>query len=290
MPMAGQKWMKSKGLFYKVWDHFGPILFPLRCPVCDEILAPEEVEFGIHEKCRNKIYLIQGVTCMHCGRSLESVEWIMQKRGTHLIGERTEEYCLECQRKGYVRNSLYVSSAKKPQIYKQNISHIVQGKALYLYRGEIKKTMYRFKYGNRRTYASYFAKESIKMYGDWIKQKKIQVIIPVPMFIRKQKCRGYNQAECFGRELARWSGIPLETGLIQRVKDTTPQKELNDIERKNNLENAFQIKKSIVQYSHILVVDDIYTTGSTAEAVAKELFQKGVRQVFVLSICIGGDV
>ena len=56
------------------------------------------------------------------------------------------------------------------------------------------------------------------------------------------------------------------------------------------LKSAFQNKKSIVQYSHILVVDDIYTTGSTAEAVAEELKKIGVSRVYVLSICIGGDM
>ena len=110
------------------------------------------------------------------------------------------------------------------------------------------------------------------------------------MFTKKQKRRGYNQAESFGGELSKRLGIPLDTKLIQRVKDTTPQKELNNVERKNNLENAFQIEKSIVQYSHLLVVDDIYTTGSTAQAVAKELIKIGVRQVYVFSICIGGDM
>lgn len=282
--------MKNRNWIYKVWDHLGPILFPLRCPVCDEILTPEEVETGIHANCREKLYLIQGAACMHCGRPLGMVGEVMQKKAERLIGERTEEYCLECQRKSYVRSFPYANSAKYPQNHQMCISYITQGKALYLYRGAIKKTMYRFKYGNRREYAGFFAKETIRIYGDWIRQKQIEAIVPVPMFTKKQKRRGYNQAESFGMELSHVLGIPLDTKLIRRVKDTTPQKELNDVERKNNLENAFQIEKSIVQYSHLLVVDDIYTTGSTAEAVAKELIKIGVRQVYVLSICIGGDM
>ena len=74
---------------------------------------------------------------------------------------------------------------------------------------------------------------------------------------------------------------------MYRVKDTKAQKTLNPNERKNNLKNAFQIGKSIVQYSHILVVDDIYTTGSTAQAVAEELIKQGVGHVYFMSICIG---
>ena len=170
MPLDGQKWMKNKKWIHKVWDHFGPMLFPLRCPVCDEILAPEEVETGIHVSCREKLYLIQSAACMHCGRPLGMVEEAMQKKEAYLIGEHTEEYCLECKRKGYVRSSPYVSSAKYPQKQQKYISYITQGKALYLYRGEIKKTMYRFKYGNKREYAKFFAQETIRIYGDWMRQ------------------------------------------------------------------------------------------------------------------------
>ena len=125
---------------------------------------------------------------------------------------------------------------------------------------------------------------------EWMQKRGIEVIVPVPMYAPKQRKRGYNQATAFAKELSRQTGIPVDEGLVIRVKDTTPQKELDDIERKNNLKSAFQNKKSIVQYSHVLVVDDIYTTGSTVEAVAEELIKIGVRRVYVLSICIGGDM
>ena len=290
MPLVGQRWMKNRNLIYKVWDRLGPILFPLRCPVCDKILTPEEVERGIHSICREKLLFVQGPVCMHCGKSLKNMEHTAQTKTAYFIEAHAEEFCTECQRKGYVRTSFYAKSANYPQNNKVHRPCISQGKAIYFYRGEMKKTMYRFKYGNRRSYARYFAQEAIRVYGDWIRQQRIDVIVPVPMFWKKQRRRGYNQAESFGKELSRLLEIPLETKLVQRVKDTIPQKELGETERKNNLENAFQIKKNIVQYKYILLVDDIYTTGSTVEAVARELFQKGVREIFVLSICIGEDI
>lgn len=274
MLTAGQKKMNKKW-FVKVWGLFGPMLFPPRCPVCDEILTPEEIDHGIHMKCKEKLYLVMGAVCMHCGRPLEN---------------QTAEYCQECQRKKYVRISNHAESARNPYKHKNSISRITQGKALYLYRGAIKKTMYRFKYSNRREYAVFFAKEAAIRYGEWIRQKQIDVIVPVPMYKGKQKKRGYNQAEVFAKELSKLMKIPMEEKLVGRIKNTIPQKELNDVERKNNLKNAFQIEKSIVQYSHILVVDDIYTTGSTAEAVAEEMIKIGGRQVYFLSICIGGDM
>ena len=55
--------------------------------------------------------------------------------------------------------------------------------------------MYRFKYGNRRTYADFFADEAQKQYGDWITGKSVEAVVPVPMYRKKEKQRGYNQAE-----------------------------------------------------------------------------------------------
>lgn len=308
MPMDGQKMTKNKKSFYKMVkigrELIGSLLFPPRCLVCDEILSPEEASKGIHSNCEKKLYPIEGATCMHCGRMLGRYSDYMEKNMVeHLEHNSSAEYCFECKNKGYIPTSSFAISAKKtPQMntnksialekkrIAQGQSYIMQGKSLYLYRGVIKQTMYRFKYSNRREYAKNFAKYAVKQYGDWIKRNHIQVIVPVPMYLPKQKKRGYNQAESFAGELSWLTGIPMDKNLIIRIKDTTPQKELNDTQRKNNLKNAFQNGKSIVQYSHVLVVDDIYTTGSTAQAVAKELIKQGVRHVYFMSICIGGDM
>lgn len=295
------------------------LLFPLRCPICDEILSPEENEKGIHLACENKLYPVKGAVCMHCGRPLgymksqkqlkkQNIEYSGKKQydayviepdmtPSHLTLESTYEYCFECHRKGYTKSS-----------------NITQGKALYLYKGAIKNSMYRLKYANKREYARFYAKQAVKKYGTWLDMTLAgnitmpayatcesssiippsatpvtSAIIPVPVHPRKKRLRGYNQAEVFAEELSKLTGIPVDKECVRRVKDTAPQKELNYQERKNNLENAFQKGKSIVQYSHVLVVDDIYTTGCTAEAVAKELRKQGVRHIYLLSVCIGGN-
>ena len=147
--------------------------------------------------------------------------------------------------------------------------------------------MYRFKYGNRRTYAAFFADEAEKQCGDWIKRIGVEAVVPVPMYRKKERQRGYNQAAIFARELAVAFGLACEPGAVKRIIDTKPQKELGDAERENNLKNAFQAEEFIVKYKYILLVDDIYTTGSTAEAVARQLLAVGVEKVFFLSVCIG---
>lgn len=233
------------------------IIFPLRCPVCDKILEPELQEARIHPHCYNRLYPVQDPVCMQCGRP---------------IGMSHMEWCYDCERQHRQMRG------KSP---------IQQGKALYIYQGIVKESMYRFKYSNKQEYAEFFAEEVLRRYGDWLREKQIEAIVPVPMYRKKQRKRGYNQAEVFAKALSQQTGIPVDTKLIWRVKDTTPQKELNDTQRKNNLKNAFHASENIVQYKRILVVDDIYTTGSTAEAVAEVLKRINIDSVYFMSICIG---
>ena len=81
-----------------------------------------------------------------------------------------------------------------------------------------------------------------------------------------------------------------EKNAVKRIRNTKPQKLLSDEERKNNLKKAFQAAEFIVKYKKILLVDDIYTTGSTVEAVACELMRCGVEQVFFLTLCTGEGI
>lgn len=266
MHMDGLKWTKNS--LRVLCD----ILFPRRCPVCDGLLEPELFEQGIHTECLSKLKPVHGSVCMQCGRPLEN---------------DTTEYCYDCQRLWLNAKSHKMVMQQKSGMQSGATTPIQQGKALFLYEGAIKETMYRFKYSNKREYADFFAREAVKQYGEWIRSKHIQVIVPVPMYRAKQRKRGYNQAEVFAKALGRCLNIPVDTSLVRRVKDTIPQKELNDLERKNNLKSAFQKIENIVQYSHILVVDDIYTTGSTAMAVAEQLRKTKASQIYFFSICIG---
>lgn len=297
MSVKKNVFVKMKYWLEKGGEFFGSLLFPPRCVVCDEILTPEELEKGIHLACENKLFPVEGAVCMHCGRPLGQIQSRKEKMQTihekkipgYMRMEYRQEYCRECMRKGYV--SVQKGHGQRDMLYGSNLdgSNITQAKSLYLYKGAIKISMYRFKYGNKREYARYFARQAIEKYGEWLHTLEVDVIVPVPMYLPKQRRRGYNQAECFATELSKWTGIPMHKNYIRRVKDTTPQKNLKDIERKNNLENAFQKTENIVQYNHILIVDDIYTTGYTAEAVAKELRKQGSHHIYLLSICIGGN-
>lgn len=230
---------------------FRELLYPRHCPGCDEILYQKDWSTGFCEICNEQMIRIKEPTCLKCGKPVKKEQY---------------EYCYDCKRKEH---------------------SFLQNQSVYLYRGPMKKAMYRLKYSNRRCYAATFAKDAYERYGSWIKEKGIQAIVPIPMYKSKEKTRGYNQATVLAKELGKLTKLPVCEHLVVRVRNSTPQKELNDKERKNNLKNAFKIRKSDVKLKKILLIDDIYTTGSTMDAVSRTLTEGGIEKVYCLSICIG---
>lgn len=162
-----------------------------------------------------------------------------------------------------------------------------RGVAAFAYSDAMKKSMYAFKYNNRREYASFYAEALLERYKEIIGGWRAQALIPVPLHPSRYRARGYNQAEVLAREIGRRTGLSVDTDTLVRTKKTTPQKELNDRERNINIENAFQIAKNDVKYKSVIVVDDIYTTGATIDECALTLKAGGADAVYFVSVCIG---
>lgn len=248
--------MKNQVTFQNLKESILDLLYPLRCPICDEIIVQESIFPGssrikIHEKCMKKIQTINEPMCIKCG---------------HQLLEEGEEYCSDCK--------------KSPHNYEQ-------GKALFVYKSEMIKSIYSFKYSNKREYAKFYAEYTYKKYNQWIKRIQPDVIIPVPMHKKKKKKRGYNQSEVYAKELSYLTGIPVDTKCLKRIVNTKPLKELTTQQRKNVLKKSFCSENLINKYKKILLVDDIYTTGSTLDAISEELKLKGIAEVYCISICTG---
>ena len=233
------------------------LLFPGSCPICGEVqeqLLTDDGVAHICPTCEKKLIRVTTPFCLQCGKPLEA-------------DRVCREYCADCARHAHV---------------------FIQGRAVFVYQGAIIGSMHRLKYGNRRDYAAVFAREAYKTHGSWIRRVAPDALIPVPLHPKRRRERGYNQAELIAEELARLTGIPVEKKLLLRTVHTQPQRRLSAKERKNNLKNAFQMSKKIVQLEKVLLIDDIYTTGSTVDAAAEVLMSAGVKKVYVLCICIGG--
>lgn len=243
--------MRWKKEWKKEWLLY--YLFPPRCPFCDKVLfysmlAPREFACKV---CQDKPEYAEEPVCSRCGQPLE---------------DERQEYCYDC--------------ARKKHGYKQ-------GKALWAYKGAVKDSLYRFKYQGRREYAEYYGRELARMYGGWVKRCGVQAIVPIPISKKRMRQRGFNQAGLVAGYVGKELGIPVYQDLLLRVRDTKAQKGLNDEERKNNLKRAFKTRINKVQLDHILLIDDIYTTGSTMDEAARELRQAGAKEVYCLSVSIG---
>lgn len=227
------------------------LLYPRRCPVCQDIVKQNAVNPLICPECFKKLPYVQEPRCMKCGKALEREE---------------REYCGDCTR-----------------IPK----HFQKGFPLFEYTDPVKAGVAAFKYNNRREYAQFYGEELWKSFGETFAMLHPDGIVPVPVHSNKRKKRGYNQAELLAQQLSKRLEIPCYPKLLVRCLDTLPQKELNDRERLNNLKKAFIFKENDVKLKTVLLVDDIYTSGATIEACTEAMFQGGVEKVYFTSICIG---
>lgn len=166
-----------------------------------------------------------------------------------------------------------------------------KGMGLCVYKEPVIHSLAAIKYKNQREFAEYYIGEIRKRKGKQLKNLCPDVIVPVPLYPGKRRRRGFNQAELFAKGISEILNCPVEKNLVKRVKETKASKNLNPQERKKNLRHAFEGSKKyyekIGKPKTALIVDDIYTTGATAEGVAEALKKTGVQKVYVFCIAVG---
>ncbi len=120
----------------------------------------------------------------------------------------------------------------------------------------------------------------------FLQEKKEDFILcPIPLERKKLKWRGFNQAEEIGKEIAQFLKIPLINDALFKIKETAPQVELSEKERKENVLGAFVCQnKEKIKEKKILLVDDVYTTGSTMEEAAKTLRMAGAKEIVGITV------
>lgn len=224
------------------------LLFPRRCPLC------RKISDGICADCRKRLPYVRQPVCFCCGRPLQNEE---------------QEYCASCM---------------------ERKSACTQGRALYLYAGPVREALHAVKYQNKREYLEYFARDMADHMAADIRRWRPQVIVPVPMHPSARRRRGYNQAEILASRLAGELGIPMR-GVLRKTRKTANQKELDYRDRRRNLKDAFAVdgrcltEQGRLPWKRALLVDDVYTTGSTVQEAAKTLIRAGVENVYFAVLC-----
>jgi ComF family protein len=114
------------------------------------------------------------------------------------------------------------------------------------------------------------------------------IILPVPLHPARRRARGFNQAHEIARPIASRIGAPLRVDACCRVVDTPAQAGLSAERRYRNLQDAFRVDSGLVQDERLALVDDVFTTGSTARALAEALLRAGAQKVEVWAVARGG--
>ncbi len=224
------------------------VLYPDRCPQCDK--SRPVGKLGFCPECLEKFHYITVPVCLRCGRPVIS----------------RALFCDECA---------------------QTKHEFESGRFLFAY-SEIADSIYRFKYMNRPSYATGYAIEINRHLADWLKDLNPDALIPVPLHKKRLIKRGYNQAQELAIKLSELTGIKVLSNILIRTRNTVPQKLFDRKRRQLNVKKAFIVVENVVKLNVVVVIDDIFTTGSTIDAVALELKANGVQKVFFLTISAAG--
>lgn len=225
------------------------LFYPRKCAICNRVLGKQEVD--ICQTCRRDIKPIQGSICLKCGKKINE----------------NKEFCQDCK----------------------NMSHVFEwGVSCFRYK-DVKDAIFRIKYAGREDLIPYFAREIVSALRSDMMQMKADCLIPIPMHRTRKRKRGYNQAELLANEIGIRMQIPVISNAVYRKIKTTPMKYLSVKQRQLNLKRAFIIGENDVKLKTIILVDDIYTTGSTVDSVATVLKRAGALKIFVVTLAIGDD-
>lgn len=248
--------MRYKKILYEYIDTFLNFIYPrnIYCILCDASIDRDEV-YSICKDCKGKLRFIREKTCDICGKPLDEL---------YLV-----ERCLDC-----INNANY---------YEKAISCIE-------YDDLSKKIIYDLKYYKKR-YISYHAAQIIYDRLMESGMYEFDIIIPVPLHKAKKRERTFNQASIIGKYLGKMMDIEIDNKALIRVKNTTVQNQLTKEERRENLENAFEvIDADRIINKDILLIDDVFTTGATANECTKALLEKGALNVYVATFATGRNV
>ncbi len=233
-----------------VAENFLNLVYPKLCVICGDALDPKD-GLRLCRRCVDEIRPNPKPWCARCGRPVE----------------RVGKICVECRRRHHN--------------FKRNYS-------AYLYDGVMKKSIHQFKYRGKIYLSKLFAKLLIAFLREntYIIEE-IDGIVPVPLSKRRLKEREYNQSDLLARPIAEEFSLPV-LGALDKIRSTRPQSELGKEARANNIRGAFRARdRNAARGKTILLLDDVFTTGSTIDECSRTLLDAGAKGVFSLTLARG---
>lgn len=218
-------------------------IFLCQCKLCGNSLVFEDEEIVCRE-CRDEVILIDAPLCRHCGRIVENRH--------RICGE-----CIVC-----------------PPLYRKHISYSI-------YDGVLKDLILLFKYGGIKKLKRLLAEYYVELFNNRINEK-FDFLIPVPP--DKSRRREYNPLYEIAKILSKKLNITVLGDNLIKTKTTEPQAGLSRSKRIKNLDGAFTSRNpSVVEGKKILLIDDVYTTGTTIKKCT-EILKKAKADVVTLTL------
>jgi len=224
------------------------IFSPPRCMACNRTLPLNSNALFCY-KCSKEYKLNSGRVCQICGKP---------------VGENADYTCRECK-----ATRIY---------YLKNVSR-------YIYKGCVKNAVQNMKFKQRAWIAYNFGKTLCKTIEEEYGDIKFDVILYVPMTKLEQMERGFNQSGEIASIISEKIGIPLIHNILYKKAGTKTQSGLNRKERIKNVRNAFVVRNAeLLNDKTILLIDDVFTTGSTVNECARVLRKNGALAVYTATV------
>jgi ComF family protein len=149
----------------------------------------------------------------------------------------------------------------------------------------LRQVVQKFKYGRKVSLGKPLGRLMALGCQEFLGECYVDMIIPVPLHPTRLRWRGFNQSVLLARQISRAYEVPIDPYVLQRNKETQPQTELNEEQRRRNVRGAFALHpRRRVKGKRLLVVDDVYTSGATVNECSRTLKQAGAKEVHVLTL------
>ena len=195
--------------------------------------------------------------------------------------------CPKCQKILENEAVFGIDKYKKMEIEKNLEERKYFDEHLYIfeYEGIIRRIILKYKFQDKaylyKTFVNFLLKN--KNFFEFI--KKYDTIIPVPISRKRRALRGYNQSELIVKEIANFTNLKEESDCLFKIKNVIEQSKLNKEERQKNIQGVYELRNKEKLYKKkILLVDDIYTTGSTVNECSKVLRGAKPKQIGIFTI------
>jgi ComF family protein len=226
------------------------IFFPPLCHACKSFI-PDAGALRLCGDCMEKIVPVSSPLCTMCGIPFNTEGGI-------------DHVCGPC------------AVSPKP---------FVSARAAVCFLGPAQELIHRFKYGKKTHLVRPIGLLAAARLAPFVSENGAELIVPVPLHPRRLRERGFNQALLIAQVLSKNFRVPLSRNNLRRIRWTEPQINLSGEERIKNVRGAFSVKDpASFEGKSILLVDDVYTTGSTAAECAKVLKNNGAAQVHVATV------